>query len=82
MRETRRATYEHAPDQLPESEIGASTVRSLFPGNPGQLLHAHRTPIVIVGVMPKVDMFELEVTAFEDAGARGWIPTRRPLRCG
>jgi len=62
--------YGHDPDQVPDSKLGAGTVRCLCPGNPRRLFHARRTPIVIVGVMPKGGMFDLDVTVFEDAGAR------------
>lgn len=74
LRETGRAMYDHDPDQLPDSEFVTGTVRRLCPGNSGRLLDARRTPIVIVDVIPRVGMFELEVTAFEDAGARWVLP--------
>ncbi len=43
-------------------------------GNEGRMLDPRRTPIRIVDVLADVAMFELEVTAFEDAGARWRLP--------
>jgi hypothetical protein len=38
------------------------------------MLDPRRTPVKIVGVMPEIGMFEVEVTAFEDSGARWILP--------
>jgi hypothetical protein len=66
--------YESDPDQLPDSEFDAGSLNLLSAGNPGRLLDPRRTPIRIVGALAEVGMFELEVTAFEDSGARWILP--------
>lgn len=66
--------YEHDPDQLSDSEFSPGSLRLLCAGNVGRMLDPRRTPIRVVGVKPEIGMFELEVTAFEDAGAHWLLP--------
>jgi hypothetical protein len=66
--------YASDPDAAPDSDFIASELRHLVAGNRGRLLDARRTPITIVAVRPERGSFELEVGAFEDAGARWELP--------
>jgi hypothetical protein len=73
LRET-CGVHESDPDQLPDSEFDAGSLYLLRAGNSGRMLDPRRTPIRIVGVTPEIGMLELEVTAFEDSGARWILP--------
>jgi hypothetical protein len=64
------SVYVTDPDGAPDSEFEPGALRHLVPGNRGRLLDARRTPITITAVDPKGGAFELEIGAFEDAGAR------------
>jgi len=64
------AIYESDPNALPESEFVPGELRHLVAGAPGRLRDARRTPITVTAVRPDVAAFEVEVGAFEDAGAR------------
>jgi hypothetical protein len=66
--------YEHDPRQLPDSEFAIGSLNLLQPGNVGRMLDPRRTPIRVVDARSDVGMFELEVTAFEDAGAHWVLP--------
>jgi hypothetical protein len=66
--------YQSDPRPLPDSAFEPGELRHLVPGNRGRLLDARRTPVVVRGVTAEHGMFELEVAAFEDAGARWSIP--------
>jgi hypothetical protein len=43
-------------------------------GNAGRLLDARRTPVAVTRVDPDLGVFEVEIAAFEDAGARWELP--------
>jgi hypothetical protein len=43
-------------------------------GNTGRLLDARRTPVAVTRVDPELGVFEVEIAAFEDAGARWELP--------
>ncbi|HWK27633.1 MAG TPA: hypothetical protein VNS09_13780 [Solirubrobacter sp.] len=43
-------------------------------GNRGRLLDARRTPVTVTGIAPHTAMFEVEIGAFEDVGARWRLP--------
>lgn len=62
--------YDSDPDAAPDSEFEPGELRHLVPGNAGRLLDARRTPIAITSIDPSRGAFELEIGAFEDAGAR------------
>jgi tetratricopeptide (TPR) repeat protein len=66
--------YASDPDAAPDSEFEPGGLRHLVPGNRGRLLDARRTPIAITAVAPDHGAFELEIGAFEDAGARWELP--------
>lgn len=62
--------YESDSDAAPDDEFEPGRLCHLVVGNHGRLLDPRRTPITVVGVDLAVGMFDLEVGAFEDAGAR------------
>ena len=64
------AIYASDPNQAPDSEFVPGELRHLVTGSPGRLRDARRTPITVTAVRPDVGAFEVEVGAFEDAGAR------------
>jgi hypothetical protein len=64
------AIYESDPNASPESDFVPGALWHLVAGNPGRLRDARRTPITVTAVRPDVGAFEVEVGAFEDAGAR------------
>jgi hypothetical protein len=66
--------YQSDPDPAPDSEFIAGGLASLVVGNRGRLLDVRRTPIAITAVNAALGEFELEVGAFEDAGARWQLP--------
>jgi len=63
------AIYASDPDPAPDSDFAPGELRHLVTGNRGRLLDARRTPITVTAVRPAIGAFELEVGAFEDAGA-------------
>ena len=64
------AIYASDPNQAPDSDFVPGELRHLVTGSPGRLRDARRTPITVTAVRPDVGAFEVEVGAFEDAGAR------------
>jgi hypothetical protein len=66
--------YDSDPDAAPDSEFEPGRLGHLVPGNAGRLLDARRTPIKITSIDPSRGAFELEIGAFEDAGARWELP--------
>lgn len=66
--------YEFDPGARPDSGFIAGDLARLVVGNHGRLLDARRTPIAITAVIPERAAFELEIGAFEDAGARWELP--------
>jgi hypothetical protein len=49
-------------------------LRHLAPGNAGRLLDTRRTPVAVTRVDAALGVFEVEIGAFEDAGARWELP--------
>src|SRR3954471_19869575 len=66
--------YHKSGDTDPDSEFVPGQLADLVVGNRGRLLDDRRTPIVLTGVDVDTGMFELEVAAFEDRGARWRLP--------
>jgi hypothetical protein len=62
--------YETDPGTAPDADFVSGRLRLLVPGNRGRLLDARRTPVAITAVDPSICGFEVEIRAFEDAGAR------------
>jgi hypothetical protein len=68
------AVYRSDPHQAPDSDFEPGALGRLVAGNSGRLLDARRTPVLVTGVDLRDGMFEVEIQAFEDAGARWRIP--------
>ena len=68
------AVYASDPDAAPDAEFVSGELRHLVVGNRGRLLDARRTPIRITALTPEIGAFELEISAFEDTGARWQLP--------
>jgi hypothetical protein len=66
--------YAFDPAAPPDTEFLAGELCHLVVGNRGRLLDARRTPVAITGIAPERGAFEVEVGAFEDAGARWELP--------
>lgn len=64
------AVYASDSNAAPDSEFVPGAFSHLVIGNHGRLLDARRTPITVTAVKPDIGAFEVEVGAFEDAGAR------------
>jgi hypothetical protein len=72
--------YGTDPDPEPDTNFLEGELRHLVIGNRGRLLDARRTPITITATVPERGAFELEVGAFEDAGARWELPLEDVVR--
>jgi hypothetical protein len=68
------AIYESDAGQAPDTDFVPGQLGNLVAGNSGRLLDARRTPITVTAVNPDLGAFEVEVGAFEDAGARWQLP--------
>jgi hypothetical protein len=68
------AIYQSDPDSAPDSDFVAGSLEHLVAGNRGRLLDARRTPIRITRVTAGRGVFEVEIGAFEDSGARWELP--------
>lgn len=66
--------YERDPNMAPDTEFTPGELSLLCVGNEGRMLDPRRTPIRVIDMHPRIGMFELEVTAFEDRGARWLVP--------
>jgi hypothetical protein len=66
--------YETDPRHAPDAEFVTGRLELLVPGNRGRLLDARRTPVAVTAVDPDTGGFEVEIRAFEDAGARWELP--------
>jgi hypothetical protein len=66
--------YAFDPEARPDTEFLPGELRHLVVGNRGRRLDARRTPIVVTATAPERGAFEVELGAFEDAGARWELP--------
>lgn len=69
--------YQYDQNKRPDEDFEPGELAHLVPGNPGRLLDFRRTPVSITGVRPDVGLFNLEITAFEDAGAIWEMPLEK-----
>lgn len=69
--------YQRDPDQAPDSDFEPAHLAFLVPGNAGRMLDGRRTPIRVLGTDPETGGWDLEVLAFEDAGARWRLELER-----
>lgn len=68
------SVYQSDPDRAPDSQFVPGELGHLVPGNHGRLLDPRRTPVHVTRVLPGSGFFEVEIDAFEDAGARWLVP--------
>ena len=66
--------YEHDPDALGDEAFEPGTLGHVVAGNRARMLDPRRTPVTVLGVDRVRGEFEVEVGAFEDAGARWRLP--------
>jgi hypothetical protein len=66
--------YASDPDPAPDCDFLPGELGHLVVGNRGRLLDARRTPVTLTRVDPDRGAFEVEIGAFEDAGARWELP--------
>jgi hypothetical protein len=66
--------YQRDPDKRPDSDYESGELRHLVVGNRGRLLDPRRTPVKIVALDTATAQFTIEITAFEDTGARWVVP--------
>jgi hypothetical protein len=66
--------YASSPDAEPDSLYKPGAIGHLVVGNRGRLLDARRTPVAITGVDDASGLFDVEILAFEDAGAQWRVP--------
>lgn len=74
------AVYQSNPDAAPDDEFEPGTLGHLAPGNRARLLDARRTPVVVRGVSVDRGTFDVEIAAFEDAGAVWEMEAERASR--
>jgi hypothetical protein len=68
------AIYASDPNPAPDSDFVPGELGYLVAGNRGRLLDARRTPVTVTATDPDHGAFEVEIGAFEDAGARWELP--------
>lgn len=66
--------YQHDPEALGDEGFEPGTLAHLIAGSSARMLDPRRTPVKVLGVDPARGEFEVEVGAFEDAGARWRLP--------
>ena len=72
--------YQADPAPAPDSEYEPGRLAHLVAGNRGRLLDARRTPVTVVALARQTGLFEVEIDAFEDVGARWRIPFEEVVR--
>jgi hypothetical protein len=68
------SVYQSDPEPAPDAGFLPGELRHLIAGNHGRLLDLRRTPVLVTRVTPASGFFEVEIGAFEDAGARWLVP--------
>jgi hypothetical protein len=68
------AIYEFDPERAADAAFVAGRLEHVVIGNRGRLLDVRRTPITITAIAADKGAFEVEIGAFEDAGARWEVP--------
>jgi hypothetical protein len=72
-----RPVYQSDPERAPDSDFEPGLPAHAVVGNRGRMLDPRRTPVLVVDVDVPHGFVVLEVTAFEDAGARWPIEFER-----
>jgi transposase len=68
------SVYQSDPGAAPDSDFLSGRLEYLVAGNRGRLLDPRRTPVRITQAQAETGFFEVEIGAFEDAGARWLVP--------
>ena len=66
--------HQSNPEKLPDSQFAPGTLQYIAVGNEGRLLDPRRTPVRIVAIDEPSGHFVVEITDFEDKGARWEMP--------
>jgi len=72
--------YQTDPGALPDDRFSSGELGWLVVGNDGRLLDARRTPVRVTAIYLQRGFFEIEITAFEDKGARWLVPLEEVTR--
>ena len=72
--------YQSDPDAAPDEEFEPGRLEHVVEGNRGRLLDPRRTPVTVTAIDAATGTFEVEVGAFEDAGARWSVPLEEVVR--
>ena len=72
--------HQRDEDMAPDSDFEPGSLRHLVAGNTGRALDPRRTPFRIVELRPATGQWVLELTAFEDTGARWVLPLEQVVR--
>jgi hypothetical protein len=71
---TSEPVYASGDDPAPDGDFEVGDLRHLVTGRRGRLRDPRRTPVRVGGVDLARGFFEVEILAFEDAGARWLVP--------
>jgi hypothetical protein len=66
--------YRSDKHRAPDADFEPGALRHLVAGRPGRLLDPRRTPVRVTALDLDRGYFEVEIQAFEDAGARWLVP--------
>ncbi len=66
--------YASDPDAAADDQFEPGRLEHLVVGNAGRLLDPRRTPVSVTGIELASGLFVVEVTAFEDQGAKWRVP--------
>lgn len=72
--------YQADSEALPDDRFAPGELGWLVAGNDGRLLDARRTPVRVTAIDLRLGFFEIEITAFEDNGARWLVPLEEVTR--
>ncbi|MBO0808028.1 MAG: hypothetical protein J2P32_06965, partial [Actinobacteria bacterium] len=78
--EVKPEMYQADPEALPDDRFAPGELGWLVAGNDGRLLDARRTPVRVSAIDLQRGFFEIEITAFEDKGARWLVPLEEVTR--
>jgi hypothetical protein len=78
--EVKSEMYQADSEALPDDRFAPGELGWLVAGNEGRLLDARRTPVRVTAIDLRHGFFEIEITAFEDKGARWLVPLEEVTR--
>jgi len=73
--------HQFDPQMAPDADFEPGTLAHLVPENEGRMLDPRRTPMRIASVQPETGTFVIEITGFEDRGARWELPIEDVSDC-